>query len=640
MPPIDILSNVALRNTGPRPFQTQTAWGYKPPVGNSDDLIRIAALPRREQELDGTERAEAIIDMITERYAKKTKSCSCKQLDPDRECVTRLRLVQAIALREISICGGLLGPIGVGHGKTLIDLLAPLAFADHGIKTSILLVPPGLITQLIGDYEFVGQHFRMPSIVFHGNSFSAIVSGSPVVHVVPYSRLSRPEATTWMESRLKPEAIIADEVHKLRNVKTATGHRVDAWMEAHPKTLFAGWSGSVTAKKLTDYDHLARWALRGGSPMPLDNNVTIDLGRAIGSKAQENPADGGPWLQLCVPGETLECGFRRRLAQTLGVVTTTSPPIDVALEIDAKEAPPIPDDIMAALNSVRDFVRPDGEELMDALAVGAAARQVACGFYYKWIFPKHVFPRDEAMIADWREYRKLYHKAVRAHLKHNAAEHLDSPKLCQNAAERGWGDRPQHRGLPAWKCPDWPAWRDIKHRVQYESEPVRINDFLVRDAIEWATENRGIVWYEHGAFGEWMAELSEQLGCPLPMYGGGKNGGGLLGERGNVLERGDRSLILSIKAHGTGRNGLQNIFCDQLIIMLPSGDGCEQVLGRLHRIGQKAPSVRALFYKHSMEMAKHVNEALRDALYVEGTLGAVQKLRMGFKVEVREEDSE
>lgn len=635
---IDVLANVAPRNVGIRPHQAENPWGYKPPVGNSDDLQRILALPRREQELDGTPRAEAIIDRITARYAKNTKSCSCKQIDPDRECLTRLRLVQAMALREIAICGGLFGPIGVGHGKTLIDLLAPLALAEYNkeIKTTVLLVPASLVTQLIGDYEFVGQHFHMPSIVFHGNPYSAVVSGAPVVHVVPYSRLCRPEATAWLEGHLKPQAIVADECHKLRNIKTATGHRVSDWMENHEETLFVGMSGSVTSKTPKDYDHLARWALRGGSPLPLDPIITDDWCRAISSK--DNPAPGGPLLQLCNPDETLVSGYRRRLAETLGVVTTTAPAIDVTLNIDARDAPPIPAAVMAALNSVRDFVRPDGEELMDALAVGKAAREVACGFYYKWIFPKHVFPRDEALIEDWREARKEYHKEVRSFLKHNAQQHLDSPKLCQNAAERAWGDRPALKGLPCWKANAWPEYRDVKHRVQYESEPVRIDDFLVRDAIAWAEENRGIVWSEHAAFSDWMVELTEG---ELPYYGGGKNGGGLLGEKGNVLERGDRSLILSIKAHGTGRNGLQNILHNQLIVMLPSGQGCEQVLGRLHRIGQKAPAVNTWFYTHTKEMAKHINDALRDALYVEGTLGAVQKLRVGFKVDsVDEEDSE
>jgi hypothetical protein len=132
------------------------AWNQsKTPVSYSSEMRRILGLQRRGLELDGTERAETIIDMMMERFARPHvpgRRCRCAEIDPDRHaaegCIERLRLPQAQALREISICGGLLGPIGVGHGKTLVDLLAPLAFRhyDPKINTVVLMVPPGLAT--------------------------------------------------------------------------------------------------------------------------------------------------------------------------------------------------------------------------------------------------------------------------------------------------------------------------------------------------------------------------------------------------------------------------------------------------------------------------------------------------------------
>lgn len=508
--------------------------------------------------------------------------------------------------------------------NTAIDLLAPLALAEVGIRLCVLLVPAALVTQLVGDYEFVGQHFRMPSIVFHGNAYSAVVPGAPVLHVVPYSRLCRPEATAWLEHQLKPEAIIADEVHKLRRTDTATGSRVDRFMEAHPETRFAGWSGSITAKSLRDYDHLAKWALRGASPLPLVREVTDDWCRAL--DPSDNPADPGPLMRLCEPGENVVSGYRRRLVETVGVVTSTAPAVDCELSIEERPAPPIPESVRVALESVRNFVRPDGEELVDALSMTKAAREVALGFYYHWIFPHNVFPRDENLVYEWLDARKEWHKELRVKLR-SREEHLDSPMLGQHAAERAWGDRPQHKGLPTWKAVTWPRWREIKHRVQPETEAIRLDDYLARDAAAWAAERPGVVWYEHHAFGEWVAELGG-----LPMYGGGANGGGLLqaDPPHRVLERGDRSIVLSIKAHGTGRNGLQYIFADQLVSSLPSAQGCEQMLGRLHRFGQRAACVHTHFYRHTEEMQRHLDDALQAALYVEGTLGSVQKLRMGF----------
>ena len=640
--PIDILSNVAPR--GVRAVVSQTRYprdeyGFKAPVAWSDDLRRVLALPRRPIEFDGTERADAIVTYVTEKYARKRViPCACAELDPDRHandgCITRLRLVQALALRELSICAGLLGPIATGHGKTAIDLLAPLALVDHDpqLTLSVLLVPPGLVSQLIGDYEYIGQHFHMPQIIFHGNSYTnmdrgnglvPLKPGAPVLHVVPYSRLRMAGATDWLEMHLKPHAIIADEVQKLRSLQSATTSRVARYMNAHPETRFAGWSGSITDKSLQDYAHLAAWSLRGGSPLPLSHEIVAEWCRAI--DPGENPADPGPLFEMCKPGEAIIDGFRRRVVETIGVVTSSTPAVDCGLEIAERKAPPIPPTVAEALTSIRAYVRPDGEELVDALAMSKCAREAACGFYYRWIFPHNEFPRDTALVMEWLNARKEWHKEVREKL-HGRHEHIDSPLLVQHAAERAWGDRPTVRGLPTWKADTWPRWRDVKSKVRPETEAVRLDPYLAADAAKWATEHRGIVWYEHNAFGQWVSEISG-----MPMYGGGVAGGGLLDEHGRIRERGDRSVILSIRAHGTGRNGLQYLFSNCIIANpMSTPTGWEQTLARLHRPGQKADTVRTWLYRHTSEMQSHVDEALRRAAYVEGTLGAKQKLRIGF----------
>lgn len=640
---IDLENLVAPKGYAERDGQSRfphDAWGGKYPVAMSPDLARILQLPRRAQELDGTERAEAMIDLETERYARAVRSrpCLCAKLAGEgyRGCITRLRLVQAQVLREIRICGGLLGPIGVGHGKTIVDLLGALAFAEIGIRHLVLLVPPNLATQLVGDYELYGQHFHMPQIVFHGisgadnvglgNEIVPLNHGAPVMHVVKYSLLSRPTATDWFERALRPEAIIADECHKLSNTQTATGGRVDRWMREHPKTLFAGWSGSMTRRSLRDYDHLAMWALRGGSPLPTDPETTEDWCRAL--DPSDDPADPGPLMYWCQPGEHVIDGFRRRLAETTGVVCTMNPSIDCELRIEERPAPAIPPAVQDALDMARAGVRPDGWELEDSLSIARCCREIACGFYYKWIFPHNVFPRDQQLVDDWFESRQEYAREVRRKLLARE-EHLDSPILCQHAAERAHGDRPAHKGLPTWMSESWPRWAKMRSRVQPESKAVFIDDYLARDTLAWAAEAPGIVWYEHDAFAQWLYELGG-----IPVYGGGKTGGGLLDPRTGriVAENGKRSIALSVKAHGTGRNGLQELFWRNHVPNPPANsDGWEQLLGRTHRPGQTHPFVEAFFYAHTEELRKHLQDALQTALYVEGTLGAVQKLRVGIR---------
>jgi hypothetical protein len=129
------------------------------------------------------------------------------------------------------------------------------------------------------------------------------------------------------------------------------------------------------------------------------------------------------------------------------------------------------------------------------------------------------------------------------------------------------------------------------------------------------------VWYASSAFGAWVSELSG-----LPLHGGGVGAGKRIAE-----ERGDRSIVASLLSHGTGRDGLQYLFHRQLIAQPPSSSTAwEQLLGRLHRTGQEAPIVYADAYRHTREVEASVDQAMARALYVEQTLGARQKLRVGW----------
>jgi hypothetical protein len=649
----DLVAEKLVAPTSGQSHPGHEAWGYKPAVSMSSEMRRVLNLPRRALELDGTERAEAIIDQQMERFARPVvpgRRCRCAEIDPERHasegCIERLRLVQAQALREVAICGGLCGPIGVGWGKTLIDLLCTLAFRhyDKNVNETVLVVPPGLAEQLENDYLYYGQHFKMPQIVFHGNvDYSNTVQkmdtrvplerGAPTVHVVPYSKLSRPESTSWLERVLCPQAIIADEAHKLRNIKTATGARVYRYMEeVAPQTKFVCLSGSMTAKKIQDYWHLMKWALRGGSPLPVIDEVVDAWGGAL--NPSDNPADPGPLMKLCAPGERLYDGFKRRVAETVGVVTTASPAVDVALTLVERTAPRIPQVVTQYLSDLRgSSIRPDGEELLTSLEIAECAMQLAMGFYYRWIYPRCEFPRDEQLVSDWRMTRKAYFKEVRTKLK-NLDEHMDSPRLVMNAAERFYGLRPKKKGLPEWESKHYPAWNKIRGLVQAETEAVCFDDYIVRDIVAWGQEHKGVIWYEHDAIGTWASKLSRELGCPMPKYGGGKEAKRqMLGDpkKGTTGEDGSRSIICSVAAHGTGTNGLQHRFRECLMLHItPDPNACEQTLGRLHRPGQNH-DVTAYFYRHVPELKKHIDDAIAAAYYVEGTGFGQQKILKAWR---------
>jgi hypothetical protein len=313
------------------------------------------------------------------------------------------------------------------------------------------------------------------------------------------------------------------------------------------------------------------------------------------------------------------------LTETLGVVATKASAIGAAINLHERKAPPMPANLARMLDDLRSgWVRPDGEELLDILAVAKSARELACGFYYRWTYPKskqpgeaRTMPREDfiRLVEAWFAARKAWRKELREKLK-DRREHLDSELLCTQAAIRFYADE-QKADLPTWEAEAWPAWREIKDRIYHETEAVWVDDYLARDTAAWALKHHGIVWYEHDAFGQRVADLSG-----LPKHGGGPGAGEAI-----AAETGKTSIIASIKSHGTGRDGLQRIFAEQLVPNPPaSGDAWDQLLGRLHRIGFTGDEIDTYVYRHTPEMADALDKAIESARYIQGTMGTEQKL--------------
>lgn len=588
----------------------------RPPVERSAELKRILALPRRPAVDLASPEARALAAEVTARHANGVASCDCREA-LGRPCIRHLNPTQGWALDEASRVGGLLAPVGVGHGKTLLDILAPMAVP--GCKLAVLLVPPNLQDQLGREYDAVSRHFIVPNLNLHGHIRGKLIIGRPVLHVVPYSRFSRADSTSLLE-QLRPDLVIADEAHKLRHPNTATTSRVLRYFADHPEARLCAWSGTLTARSLRDYAHLGALALKEGSPLPLEPNIVEEWALAVDPLEWNAPP--GALYELCVPGEHVRDGFRRRLHETPGVVATRAGAIDAGLVISERKAPAIPAAVEQALVEVRRTnIRPDGEELVEKMQVVECARQLALGFYYHWRFPRG---EPEALIYEWFDARKAWSRELRQKLE-SREEHLDSPLLCRNAAERAWSETPYEGDLPVWHAATWPAWRDIKDRVRHYTEAVWVDEYLAHDAAEWARKHKGLVWFADVAFGQKVAALAG-----LPCYDGQAHSPRLVEKvngRDVWREDGKRSVVLSIRQYGTGTDGLQHRFREQLVASPPgSGDTWEQCLGRLHRIGQESDEVTCEVYRHTEEMAASIDKAVREAKYIEETMGTYQKL--------------
>jgi hypothetical protein len=585
---------------GCRPLPHQQPHDYlcrEPAVKGSPDLTRILALPRRAAfEADG--RTHELIAAAAERWSLGHRpSCHCRSIWPQGECLTDFNAVQARILHEASVIGSICGPIGVGAGKTAAGIMAPMALADLGVQRSVILVPPRMQARLVIEHQLLAEHQLVPSLRCEAEDYAPTFPGRPLLIVLPYSRLSRPDFSTYL-TNLGPDAIIADEAHRLRNPKAATTMRVQRYLEARAWVKFLWWTGTAEEGKLEDAAHLYRWALGASSPMPLLDEVTKDWGRAV--NARRLCADPGALFALCEPGEHIRRAIRRRKADTLGVVATSTPSTDVRvtvepMELGGRDIPPV---ITEALERVRDeWERPDGEELIDAMEVAAVARDLACGFYLYWIYPRG---ESAETIETWFAIRKLYRKEMRKKIL-RAEEELDSPALVERAAERYHGRRLGPG--PQWDSEWWPEWDRVRATVQPETRVQWLSDFMVQDAARWARERRGVVWYWRSALGHAIATAAD-----LPIYGAGADAGRAL-----VQERGDRSVIVSAPAHGTGTDGLQYAFAECLLTQAP-GKGQEQVIGRLARQGQKHP-VRVRYYDHTDELREAHRWAVRRSRY-------------------------
>jgi hypothetical protein len=569
----DRLRALAAQNKAPQATAPVGSF-FGVPVKTSEDFVRVSALPRRKAEIRQSQidalHAEVLLDGATRR----------------------LRPIQALALLEARERNGLFAPIGVGAGKTDISLLLPTVMRS---KVAVLLVPAALRSKVLKqDYPMLVQQYRLPKLV--GAAVEPIRPDG-VLYVFSYSELSIAKNSDLLE-RLQPDLIICDEAHALRHPSAARTRRFVRYFKANRSTRLAALSGTITSKSLKDYAHLAFLALKEHTPTPVKWTALEEWSAALDVSPVQAPP--GVLMKWCEIGESARDGFRRRMTESPGVIATNESAF-LGASLNFYERPvKISKALKDALREMSStWVRPDGgEEFEDPMTYARYARQLAAGFYYRWTWPRG---EAESVRIAWVQAKRAYARAVARFLQHRAAPGLDSPLLVANAAAEG-----------RIVMPEYAAWVAVRDTAEPDVEAVWLDRAVLEDAAKWATEQVGIVWYEHREVG---AELAAMTG--LPHYGAGADG--------ILKERGDRSIIASIRAHGTGKN-LQCFSRNLLVTPPTSGTVWEQLLGRTHRPGQDADEVEVCLYRHTPEMKSALNKALMDAQYQQATTGNSQKL--------------
>jgi hypothetical protein len=586
-------------------------------VGRSAEFERIKSLPRRVLDLSK-------VEDLTPAFAKDGSTWA-------------LRPIQSAALWEMEKANGLFGAIGVGHGKTLISLLAPTVLES---KKAVLLVPPQLREQLKKNIPILAKQFNLPL---------------GQLKVVAYSELSTASSADVLE-REAPDLIVADEAHSLRHRDSARTKRFMRFAKDNPGCRYVFLSGSMASKSVKDYAHLIELALRKNSPLPFGYREMEDWAEAL--DPSDDPLPPGALLELCgadAPKDLSDqaaarWGFRRRLVETPGVVATEESGADMSLVLAARiPVTPVQEECLAALERHHGITAAPGqtakiaedryllpvggapskvlgalEGLRETWAIGdvefsepmhlaAAARQVALGFYYRWDWPGGV--KDE----EWLLARREWARAVRDVLRYRSRPGLDSEMLVANAAMRG--------ELAAEGQAAWAAWDAVRERPKPPTVAVWIDDFAVRDAMAWGRDG-GIVWYEHVDFGRELARLSG-----YPYCGPGKQSAEFLSR---VDPKVHPAIVCSINSHKEGKD-LQMYSRNLVTCPMASASEWEQVVGRTHRQGQEADEVIVDVYAYTAEQRAAMSAALKVARCLQERDGQKQKILLAQRVGIDEE---
>ena len=489
-----------------------------------------------------------------------------------------LRPIQGKALDVVQKWKGGFASVGVGHGKTLISLLAGMA---AGRARIVVLVPPSLKKQMEAELEFWSHHFKIdhpPTIVSYG-----IISTRPTI----------------LED-LKPDFVVADEVHYLKNGTVRT-RRFLAYFRRNPRCGFLGLSGTITTRSLLDYSHILEVALRDRAPIPLNRHELARWAATIDADGEPTQADLmrlGLLVKWAFPGrlqvstkESIRRAFRERLTTTPGVITTKTSSCDASLYLKAY-TPKHSAAVKKALKRLQnEWVDPDGKELADASTKSRIFKNLSLGFYYRWIWPNG--EPDEIWLEARRRLDRMVGKVVRYHPRPGR----DSAALVLDWVKAG-GGRPELREA-------YEAWEAVKHRPGPENETVWICREKIEFIRDWVFEQKEdvIVWF-----------TSKAIGAALEAAGMVVHGRGTAAPTGGTC-------AASIAVHGKGRN-LQ-MYHNCFVVEPPANGGTwEQLLGRTHRAGQPQHEV----WWHFFNYGDALRRSKSHAEYIESTQGTVQKL--------------
>ncbi len=552
-------------------------------IGWSKEFERIKALPKR---LPYSETPPEVLEAMIEKYTAKYARPGGTQ---------KLWGSQAFGLHELATYRSLVGFVPVGGGKSLLSLLAAL---ELGAKRPLLLVQKQLLSKLREfDYPNFSKYWLLPYLDGHE---LRLEDQTTTLYALTYESLSQAKSVRALFD-LAPDLIIADEAHTLAPIqRSSRSSRFDDYFRQHPDTKFIPLTGTPADKKIKPPAKLTRVALGVLSPYPRDYHTTETWGWALDFDGGE-ATDPGVLREFARDDESVRNGFRRRVESTPGVLMSHDTPVTTALQIHEKEIY-TPVEVVSILSNFRNtWTYPNGDEIVDKLAFSKAARELGCGFYYRWRWATSV---SQAAKLEWIQARREWNREVRMFLHTHRDPKIDSAALYEEAVVKG-----------VINSDAFAAWNRVRDVIKPSTTAVWFDDFLIRDAVEFGRKSPCIIWYSHKALGRKIAELGG-----FELFADGAKASARISH-----VSGNETIVASVKAHSTGKN--LTMFSSQLITT-PSSSAktWEQLLGRLHRPGQKADSVQTYVYVHTPEAREAVFRAVKNAEWVQDITGGSQRI--------------
>lgn len=472
-----------------------------------------------------------------------------------------LHPLQALAIGEAAELGGAVILLPVGQGKTLVSFLLPTAMEA---KRPLLLVPGKLRHKTAVEFRQLEKHWQRPkNLVIE--SYETVSNNPNFI------------------SNLRPDLIIADESHKLKNPKAGCTKRVWKFWRDN-EIAFVPMSGTLTNRSFFDWWHLQAMALPDDlCVLPFAWTEAALWSSALDEKTTDRVGLGALKAFGATVPEARE-GYGRLLKRVPGVIAAETKNVSASILIEVKKL-----DFSEITKNIdtlkKDWVLPDGTEITEASDFWRHSREIANGFFYRWA---------EEPPEEWREARRAYHRHVREALR--CSRKWETPSQVREALRND-------AAISNW------------NRIEKTFEPRTEAVWLDESVVEIASKAAGLVWYEHKAVG---AKLAQHL----PTFGSqGRN----IKTGQSIIDFNGAAAAVSVGALGEGFN-LQRWSSNTVLNCTPSGKTWEQMMGRTHRAGQEADTVTFELLTTTEIQRNDFKQALADAEYTQATTGQQQKL--------------